>query len=73
MTTTTGKKQSIRLFLAGIDYSRFLVQAGTHHITPTALGERLIRDGLSRLEHGDTTPLDAPAPHEPASHGSGAV
>ncbi|RTQ97193.1 hypothetical protein [Halomonas nitroreducens] len=69
--TATGKKQSIRVFLDAADYGRYLVQAGTHHVTPSALGELLIQDGLARLERDDFTALGL-ATASPASHDSGA-
>lgn len=53
MTHATGKKQPVRVFLDAQDYSRYLVQAGTHQVTPSGLGELLIQDGLERLEQGD--------------------
>lgn len=57
MTSATGKKQPVRVFLEQGDHSRFLVQAGTHRLTPSALGELLMQDGLSRLERGDLSAL----------------
>ncbi|ATJ81230.1 hypothetical protein ACFPTY_18610 [Halomonas beimenensis] len=71
MTTANGKKQSIRVFLDAADYGRYLVQAGTHHVTPSALGELLIQDGLERLERGDLHALGL-GTDRPASQGSGA-
>lgn len=71
MTHATGKKQSIRVFLDAADYGRYLVQAGTHHVTPSALGELLIQDGLERLESGDLHALGL-GTQRPASHDSGA-
>ncbi|WP_136066426.1 hypothetical protein [Modicisalibacter radicis] len=67
MTTANGKKQPVRVFLEQDDHSRFLVQAGTHRLTPSALGELLMQNGLERLERGDLSPLgleatDAPRP-----------
>jgi len=56
MTTAT-RKQPVRVFLEQTDHSRFLVQAGTHQLTPSALGERLMQHGLSQLERGDLTPI----------------
>ncbi|WP_251978744.1 hypothetical protein [Salinicola avicenniae] len=65
MTTAT-KKQPVRVFLEQADHSRFLVQAGTHQLTPSALGERLMQYGLSLLERGDLSPLDgSPSPARP--------
>ncbi|MDR5865279.1 hypothetical protein [Halomonas koreensis] len=72
MTTANGKKQPVRVFLEGGDYSRYLVQAGTHRVTPSTLGEMLIQDGLERLERGDFTALGL-GTEAPASHGSGSV
>ncbi|MGM0784629.1 MAG: hypothetical protein ACQEUM_10985 [Pseudomonadota bacterium] len=57
MSQQTGKKQPIRVFLDPTDYSRYLVQAGTHQVTPSGLGELLISDGLARLERGDYAAL----------------
>lgn len=57
MATSTGKKQPIRVFLGQEDHSSFLIQAGTHSLTPSALGELLMQDGLQRLERGDLSPL----------------
>ncbi|KFF49986.1 hypothetical protein [Salinicola sp. DM10] len=54
---TTTKKQPVRVFLDQSDHSRFLVQAGTNRLTPSALGERLMQYGLSLLESGDRSPL----------------
>ncbi|ATJ81428.1 hypothetical protein ACFPTY_00490 [Halomonas beimenensis] len=71
MTHATGKKQSIRVFLDAADYGRYLVQAGTHHVTPSALGELLIQDGLERLERGDLHALGL-GTDRPAAQGSGA-
>jgi hypothetical protein len=65
---TTAKKQPVRVFLDQTDHSRFLVQAGTHRLTPSALGERLMQYGLAQLERGDLTPLEGattPARPEP--------
>ncbi|QJQ96266.1 MULTISPECIES: hypothetical protein [Halomonadaceae] len=56
---TTGKKQPIRVFLEQDTHSRYLIQAGTHGLTPSALGERLLQAGLARLEAGDTSALEA--------------
>ncbi|KGE78922.1 hypothetical protein [Halomonas salina] len=69
--TATGKKQPIRVFLDAAEYGRYLVQAGTHHVTPSGLGELLIQDGLERLERGDLTALGQ-GTERPASQGSGA-
>ena len=57
MTTANGKKQPVRVFLESRDHSRFLIQAGTHALTPSALGELIMQDGLERLERGDLTAL----------------
>lgn len=63
------KKQPIRVFLEQEIHSRYLIQAGTHGLTPSALAERLIESGLSQLERGDKAPLTpsvgsaSPAPH----------
>lgn len=56
---TTGKKQPIRVFLDQETHSDFLIQAGTHSRTPSALGERLIQHGLACLKAGDLSVLDA--------------
>ncbi|MDR5875514.1 hypothetical protein [Vreelandella gomseomensis] len=67
------KKQPIRVFLDQEIHSRYLIQAGTNGLTPSALGERLIQSGLTQLERGDKAPLDAPAGDaSPAPHGNGA-
>jgi|GEM_PF-1354567 len=67
------KKQPIRVFLDQEIHSRYLIQAGTNGLTPSALGERLIESGLTQLERGDKAPLDAPAGDaSPAPHGNGA-
>lgn len=58
---TTTKKSPVRVFLFQPIHSRLLIQAGTHGLTPSSLGERLILDGLSRLERGDLASLD----HDP--------
>ncbi|WP_110678998.1 MULTISPECIES: hypothetical protein [Salinicola] len=55
---TTTKKQPVRVFLDQSDHSRFLVQAGTNRLTPSALGERLMQYGLTLLESGDRSPLE---------------
>ncbi|XKE44511.1 hypothetical protein LG302_14195 [Halomonas organivorans] len=68
--TATGKKQPIRVFLDAADYGRYLVQAGTHQVTPSALGELLIQDGLERLERGDFAALGLNT-DQPAAQGSG--
>ncbi len=57
MTHATGKKQPVRVFLDADTYSRYLVQAGTHQVTPSGLGEKLVQDGLQRLERGDLSAL----------------
>lgn len=57
MTRSTGKKQPVRVFLEQEDHSRFLIQAGTHSLTPSALGELIMQDGLERLERGDYSAL----------------
>lgn len=63
---TTAKKQPVRVFLEQTDHSRFLVQAGTHQLTPSALGERLMQHGLTLLERGDLSPLEgSPSPARP--------
>lgn len=49
----SSKKQPVRVFLEQEDHSRFLIQAGTHQLTPSALGELIMQDGLQRLERGD--------------------
>ncbi|TFH86970.1 hypothetical protein EQG41_08950 [Billgrantia azerbaijanica] len=72
MTQQTGKKQPIRVFLDSTDYSRYLVQAGTHQVTPSGLGELLISDGLARLERGDLSALGL-GTDRPASQDSGSV
>lgn len=54
------KKQPIRVFLDQEIHSRYLIQAGTHGLTPSALGERLIQNGITQLEGGDKAPLEAP-------------
>ncbi|WP_018918884.1 hypothetical protein [Vreelandella zhanjiangensis] len=54
------KKQPIRVFLDQEIHSRYLIQAGTHGLTPSALGERLIQHGITQLEGGDKAPLEAP-------------
>lgn len=67
------KKQPIRVFLDQEIHSRYLIQAGTNGLTPSALGERLIESGLTQLERGNKAPLDAPAGDaSPAPHGNGA-
>ena len=70
MTTANGKKQPVRVFLDGNDYSRYLVQAGTHQVTPSGLGELLIQHGLERLERGDYAALGLDTTDLPASQGS---
>lgn len=55
------KKQPIRVFLDQEIHSRYLIQAGTHGLTPSALGERLIQHGITQLEGGDKSPLEAPS------------
>ncbi|WP_110709706.1 hypothetical protein [Salinicola sp. CR57] len=65
---TTAKKQPVRVFLDQSDHSRFLVQAGTNRLTPSALGERLFQYGLAQLERGDRSVLEgdsSPARPEP--------
>ncbi|MGO2244856.1 MULTISPECIES: hypothetical protein [Halomonas] len=42
-----------------------MIQAGTHGLTPSALGERLIQHGITQLEGGDKTPLEAPGSDAP--------
>ncbi|ERS92015.1 hypothetical protein [Halomonas sp. PBN3] len=72
MTHATGKKQPVRVFLDADTYSRYLVQAGTHQVTPSGLGELLVQDGLERLEGGDLTALGldaAPQAAVPAAPG----
>lgn len=64
---TTTKKQPVRVFLDQSDQSRFLVQAGTNRLTPSALGERLMQYGLSLLESGDRSPLAGTTPARPDS------
>lgn len=56
MTTANGKRP-VRVFLDSTEYSGLLIQAGTHQVTPSALGQLLIQDGLQRLEGGDYTAL----------------
>ncbi|GAB2782179.1 hypothetical protein GCM10027040_05300 [Halomonas shantousis] len=71
MTLSNSKKQPVRVFLEQDDHSRFLVQAGTHRLTPSALGECLFQDGLARLERGDLSALPeaAHATPRPGSEG----
>lgn len=64
------KKIPIRVFIDQDTYSRYLIQAGTHSLTSSALGERLIDDGLRRLEAGDTGPLVTPDATAARGHGS---
>lgn len=67
------KKQPIRVFLDQEIHSRYLIQAGTNGLTPSALGEHLIQYGLTQLESGEKAPLNAPAGDaSPAPHGNGA-
>ncbi|CAM3679682.1 MULTISPECIES: hypothetical protein [Halomonas] len=54
------KKQPIRVFLNQEIHSRYLIQAGTNGLTPSALGEHLIQYGITQLERGDKAPLKAP-------------
>lgn len=53
------KKQPIRVFLNQEIHSRYLIQAGTNGLTPSALGEHLIQYGITQLERGDKAPLKA--------------
>jgi hypothetical protein len=63
------KKQPIRVFLDQELHSRFLIQAGTHGLTPSQLGERLIEFGITQLERGDKAPLRSPVGDaSPAPH-----
>ncbi|WP_030074687.1 hypothetical protein [Halomonas alkaliantarctica] len=63
------KKQPIRVFLDQEIHSRYLIQAGTNSLTPSALGELLIEYGITQLERGDKAPLKAPAGDaSPAPH-----
>lgn len=65
------KKQPIRVFLDQEIHSRYLIQAGTNGLTPSALGEQLIQYGLTQLESGQKAPLNAPAGDaSPAPHGT---
>ncbi|AQU83446.1 MULTISPECIES: hypothetical protein [unclassified Halomonas] len=65
------KKQPIRVFLDQEIHSRYLIQAGTNGLTPSALGEHLIQYGLTQLERGEKAPLNAPAGDaSPAPHGN---
>lgn len=57
MTSANGKKRPVRVFLDDARYSRLLIQAGTHTLTPSTLGELIMEDGLDRLERGDLSPL----------------
>lgn len=58
MTTATANgKRPVRVFLDSQEYSALLIQAGTHHVTPSALGQLLVQDGLARIERGDLTAL----------------
>ncbi|MFC3282848.1 hypothetical protein [Litchfieldella rifensis] len=67
-TTANGKKRPVRVFLDEQHHSRFLIQAGTHLLTPSALGELIMHDGLDRLERGDLTALGlADATQRPGS------
>ncbi|AZM94743.1 hypothetical protein [Vreelandella venusta] len=67
------KKQPIRVFLDQEIHSRYLIQAGTNSLTPSALGELLIEYGITQLEHGDKAPLKAPVGDAtPAPYGNGA-
>ena len=64
---TMPKKSPIRVFLYQPTHSRLLIQAGTHELTPSMLSERLIMDGIKRLERGDLSaiepdPVDATTP-----------
>ncbi|APE31548.1 hypothetical protein BOX17_11680 [Halomonas aestuarii] len=70
MTTANGKKRPVRVFLDGQDYSTLLIQAGTHQVTPSVMGEMLMQDGLKRLQRGDYAALGL-CTEEPASQGSG--
>lgn len=69
MTSANGTKRPVRVFLDNQEYSTLLIQAGTHLVTPSALGQLLIQQGLERLEQGDYRALGLDAP-TPASHGS---
>lgn len=63
------KKQPIRVFLDQEIHSRYLIQAGTNGLTPSALGEHLIQYGLTQLERGEKAPLNVPAGDaSPAPH-----
>lgn len=67
------KKQPVRVFLDQEIHSRYLIQAGTHGLTPSALGEKLLHNGLAQLERGDTSALTAGASAgaaSPAPHGN---
>ncbi|MEA2119787.1 hypothetical protein [Halovibrio sp. HP20-50] len=65
------KKQPIRVFLEQEIHSRYLIQAGTNGLTPSALGEHLIQYGLTQLERGEKAPLKAPVGDaSPAPHGN---
>ncbi|PCF96916.1 hypothetical protein [Vreelandella nigrificans] len=65
------KKQPIRVFLDQEIHSRYLIQAGTNGLTPSALGEHLIQYGLTQLERGEKAPLNVPAGDaSPAPHGN---
>ncbi|MFC0267555.1 hypothetical protein [Kushneria aurantia] len=54
----TQRKTPVRVFVTPDVHSRLLIQVGTHHTTPSMLGEAIIRDGLDRLERGDVPPLN---------------
>lgn len=64
------KKQPIRVFLDQEIHSRYLIQAGTHGLTPSALGERLIEYGLSQLEGGNAAPVAPAGTASPAPNGN---
>lgn len=64
------KKIPIRVFIDQDTHSRYLIQAGTHGLTSSALGERLIDEGLRRLEAGDTGPLATVDATAASGHGS---
>lgn len=63
------KKQPVRVFLDQEIHSRYLIQAGTHGLTPSALGEKLLHHGLAQLERGDTSALTAADAVSPAPNG----
>lgn len=64
------KKQPVRVFLDQEIHSRYLIQAGTHGLTPSALGVKLLHHGLAQLERGDTSALAAAGAASPAPHGN---